>query len=381
MAEKGRRPNARPTPFVLCRPMPIFRAKMSPCARRADVSVPSLASVTCKLGAIMQAAWYSKNGESREVLETGELQTPTPGPGEVRVRLATSGVNPSDVKSRRSRPLVSDRIVPHSDGAGVIDAVGADVSAARVGERVWIWNGQWRRPFGTAAEYIALPAAQAVRLPDSTDLAAGACLGIPAMTAFQAARLLGEIAGKTILVIGASSAVGHYVAQIASSNGAIVIGTVGSAQKAEHALAAGVQTTINYKEESVAQRVNDLTGGKGVDAIIDMDFSTTIQLLSHNVLAPHGTLVCYGSNASDDTPVPFRELLFRSISLRFFLVYDLTPQDRQSAIAGLTKLMEDGKLSHTIGARFALEEIAQAHEAVEGGKLIGNVILDLPWQN
>ncbi len=325
----------------------------------------------------MQAAWYTKNGESREVLVIGDLPPPTPGPGEVLVRLATSGVNPSDVKSRRSRPLISDRIVPHSDGAGVIEAVGADVSAARVGERVWIWNGQWQRPSGTAAEYIALPAAQAVRLPDGTDFAAGACLGIPAMTAYQANRLLGEVAGKTILVIGASSSVGHYAAQIASTHGATVIGTVGSAQKAEHALAAGVKATINYKEESVAQRVHDLTGGRGVDGIVDMDFSTTAQLLSNNVLAPHGTLVCYGSNAYGETPVPFRELLFSSLSLRFFLVYDLTPQDRQDAISGLTSLLEDGKLSHTIGARFALEEIAQAHEAVEGGKLVGNVILDL----
>lgn len=326
----------------------------------------------------MQAAWYTRNGEPREVLETGELPTPIPEPGEVRVKLATSGVNPSDVKSRRGRPLIGDRIVPHSDGAGVIDAVGADVPTARVGERVWIWNGQWQRPFGTAAEYIALPAAQAVRLPDSTDLAAGACLGIPAMTAFHAVQLLGEIAGKTILVIGASSAVGHYAAQIASHRGATVTGTVGSAKKAEHALAAGAQAAINYKEESVVQRIADLTGRKGVDAIIDMDFSTTIQYLAHDVLAPHGTLVCYGSNAYGDTPVPFKELLFRSISLRFFLVYDLTPQDRQRAIDGLTRLMEEGKLSHTIGARFALEEIALAHEAVEGGKTLGNVILDLP---
>lgn len=328
----------------------------------------------------MQAAWYTKNGESRDVLMTGDLPTPTAGPGEVLVRLATSGVNPSDVKSRRSRPLASDRIIPHSDGAGVIEAVGTDVSAARVGERVWIWNGQWQRPAGTAAEYIALPAAQAVRLPDGTDFAAAACLGIPAMTAYQANRLLGEVAGKTILVVGASSSVGHYAAQIASINGATVIGTVGSTQKAEHALAAGVTATINYKEESVAQRVNDLTGGRGVDGIVDMDFSTTAQLLSQNVLAPHGTLVCYGSNAYGETPVPFKELLFSSLSLRFFLVYDLTPRDRQDAIAGLTRLLEDGKLSHTIGARFALEEIAQAHEAVEGGRLVGNVIVDLPWQ-
>lgn len=326
----------------------------------------------------MRAAWYAKNGEAQEVLVIGELPTPMPAPGEVRVKLATSGVNPSDVKSRRGRALDAERIVPHSDGAGLIDMVGDGVSPGRIGERVWIWNGQWQRPMGTAAEYIALPEAQAVTLPATSDFAAAACLGIPAMTACQALRLLGDINGKTVLVIGASSAVGHYVAQLAAIGGANVIGTVGSAEKARHALDAGVKSTINYKSEPVAQRVKELTAGHGADAIVDMDFSTTIRLLSEGVLAPHGTLVCYGSNAYGDIPVPFRTLLFGSISLRFFLVYDLIPADRQIVIERLTGLLANQRLLHTIGARFALDDIAAAHEAVEGGKIVGNVILDLP---
>ena len=326
----------------------------------------------------MRSAWYSRNGAARDVLIVGELPTPMPAPGEVRVKLATSGVNPSDVKSRLGRPLGSERIVPHSDGAGVIDMVGDGVSSSRVGERVWIWNGQWQRPMGTAAEYIALPEAQAVRLPVTTDFAAAACLGIPAMTACQAVHLLGDISGKTVLVIGASSAVGHYAAQLAVIGGAEVIGTVGSAEKAKHALDAGVKATINYKTEPVAQQVKELTAGRGVDAIVDMDFSSTIQLLPDGALAPHGTLVCYGSNAYGDAPVPFRTLLFSSISLRFFLVYDLTPVDRQMAIKNLTDLLASGRLLHTVGARFALDDIAGAHEAVESGKVVGNVVLDLP---
>ena len=326
----------------------------------------------------MRSAWYSKNGAARDVLVVGELPTPMPAPGEVRVKLATSGVNPSDVKSRLGRPLGSERIVPHSDGAGVIDMVGDGVPSSRIGERVWIWNGQWQRPMGTAAEYIALPEAHAVRLPVTTDFAAAACLGIPAMTACQAIHLLGDISGKTVLVIGASSAVGHYAAQMAVIGGAEVIGTVGSTEKAKHALDAGVKTTINYKTEPVAQRVKELTAGRGVDAIVDMDFSSTIQLLPDGALAPHGTLVCYGSNAYGDTPVPFRTLLFNSISLQFFLVYDLAPVDRKMAIENLTDLLANGRLSHTIGARFSLDDIAGAHEAVEGGKVVGNVVLDLP---
>lgn len=325
----------------------------------------------------MRAAWYAKNGEARDVLIVGELPTPTPGPGEVRVKLATSGVNPSDVKSRRARPLDAERIVPHSDGAGVIDMVGDGVPASRIGQRVWIWNGQWQRPIGTAAEYIALPQEQATPLPDNTDFEAAACFGIPALTAWQAVHLLGDIAGKTVLVIGASSAVGHYVAQMAVLAGAKVIGTVGSAVKAAHAQAAGVSATIDYKHEPVAQRVKELTGGRGADAIVDMDFSNTVQLLAEGVLAPHGTLACYGSNVPGEVPVPFRTLLFGSLNLRFFVVYDLQPADRQRALEGLTALLAGGKLSHTIGARYPLSDIAAAHEAVEQGAVIGNVVLTL----
>lgn len=326
----------------------------------------------------MRCAWYAENGAARDVLVVGELPTPTAAPGEVRVKLATSGVNPSDVKSRAGRAPGAERIVPHSDGAGVIDRVGDGVSPDRLGERVWIWNGQWQRPLGTAAEYIALPAAQAVTLPDTTDFAAGACLGIPAMTAFHAVHLLGDVSGKTVLVIGASSAVGHYAAQLATIGGAKVIGTVGSDAKAEHALDAGVEAVIHYKTESVAQRVKALTAGRGVDAIVDMDFASTVTMLSEGVLAPHGTVVCYGSNAYGEIPIPFRTVLFSSINLRFFLVYDLSPAHRSAAIEGLAHLLASKRLAHTIGARFALEDIVLAHEAVEGGALIGNVVLDLP---
>lgn len=324
----------------------------------------------------MKAAWYSESGDARQVLTVGEVPTPQPGPGEVRVRLATSGVNPSDVKSRR-RPLQFERVIPHSDGAGTIEAVGEGVPTARVGERVWIWNGQWQRPMGTAAEYIVVPDAQAVSLPETVDFAAGACIGIPLLTAFQAVRLLGEISGKTVLVTGAASAVGHYVAQLAVLGGARVIGTAGSAEKMAHAAGAGAFATINYKQEQVAERVKELTGGRGVDAIVDMDLSTTVNYLRDGALASHGSVVCYGSNVAGDVPVPFRTLLFSSISLRFFLVYDLGMQDRRAVLDGVAALLKQGRLCHTIGARFSLDEVAAAHEAVEAGKVIGNVVLDV----
>ena len=324
----------------------------------------------------MRAAWYSHNGEAKDVIVVGEMPTPEPGPGEVRVRLHTSGVNPSDVKSRRARPLTDPRIVPHSDGAGVIDAVGAGVAASRVGERVWIWNGQWARPLGTASEWMVLPSAQAVWLPDGTDFAAGACLGIPALTALQAVRLAGDLKDKTVLVTGASSAVGHYITQLVTQAGGRVIGTVGSSVKAAHAQAAGMQEAIFYKTEPVAERVKAWTNGQGVSVIIDMDFSSTAQLVAAGALKAHGTVVCYGSNAPE-VPVNFRALLFGSITLKFFLVYDLTPEDRAWGLARLTELLQTGQLQHSIGPRFALAQMVQAHEAVEGGQALGNVVVDL----
>lgn len=325
----------------------------------------------------MRAAWYACNGEPREVLVVGDLPMPMAGPGEVLVRVVTSGVNPSDVKAVRGRPLGAGAVVPHSDGAGVIEAVGPGVDTRRLGERVWMWNGQWKRAMGTAAEYVALPQAQAVPLPPNTDFAAGACLGIPAMTAFHAVSALGDLSGRSVLVIGAASAVGDYAAQLAVLAGARVIGTVGSDEKAEHARGAGVDATIDYKREEVAGKVKALTDGRGVDAIIDMDFSSTARLLAAGILAPHGQLIGYGSNEYIDVPVPFRTLLFGSACLRFFLVYDLLSHERDAAVSGISQLLQAGRLRHTIASRWHLEDIAAAHEAVEQGKAIGNVVVDL----
>ena len=195
----------------------------------------------------MKAAWYEKNGEAHEVLVVGEMPIPEVGPGEVRVKISVSGVNPSDVKSRRGRPLNAPRIVPHSDAGGVIEAVGQGVSADRIGQRVWIWNGQFGRPLGTCAQFIVLPEAQAVALTDETSFDAAACMGIPGLTAFEAVRRCGDLSGKTVLVIAAAAAVGHYAAQMAFLKGARVIGTVSSETKAAHARAVGVSDTINYK--------------------------------------------------------------------------------------------------------------------------------------
>ncbi|CAM3344572.1 Phthiocerol synthesis polyketide synthase type I PpsC [Bordetella sputigena] len=327
----------------------------------------------------MRAALYSRNGPARDVLQVTDLPTPEPGPGEVRVKLAVSGVNPSDVKSRAGgRPVTQGYVVPHSDGAGVIDRVGSGVAASRVGERVWVWNGQWQRPMGTAAEYIALPADQAVPLPDGVSFEAGACMGIPGLTAMRGVMLLGDLAGKTVLVTGGASGVGYYAAQMAHLRGARVITTVGSAEKASLLQRVGVTDNILYKQESVADRLLEMTAGRGVDAVIDMDFSTTAALIPAGAVAAHGVIAVYGSNQRGDIPLNFAACLPRSLSLHFYLVYDLLARVRRETVDALDDLLRRGELAHLVAPAFSLDDIVGAHEAVESGRVVGNVVVALP---
>jgi NADPH2:quinone reductase len=321
----------------------------------------------------MRAAYYEKNGPANEVLHVGEVETPKPGPGEVRVRLATSGVNPSDVKTRAGtvRKIAFPRVIPQSDGAGEIDMVGEGVSASRVGERVWIWNGAWKRPFGTAAEFIVLPADQAVRLPTSVSFEAGACLGIPALTASHAVRLSELGAGKTALIAGGAGAVAHYAIQFAKARGATVLTTVSSPAKAEVARAAGADHTIDYRRENVGERVMALTGG-GVDAVIELDLTANAALLPA-VLRPRGIVAVYGTGPQAQIPASF--CLANNITLKFMLVYELTPQEREAAVGEVTRMLEDNALMHNVATTFPLSDIIAAHHAVEQGKAIGNVVV------
>jgi NADPH:quinone reductase-like Zn-dependent oxidoreductase len=323
----------------------------------------------------MKAAWYERNGPAREVLVVGEMPTPSPGPGEVLVRLATSGVNPSDWKTRGgSRPMVAPRVIPHSDGAGVIEAVGEGVDRARIGQRVWIWNGQWKRPFGTAAEYIALPAGQAVKLPDNTSFEAGACLGIPALTAWRAVQVDGGVAGQSVLVAGGAGAVGHYAIQMAKLLGAAqVIATVSSPAKAAHAQAAGADAVIDYRSEDVAARVKALTGGRGVDRVVEVDLAANAALLPQ-VVRQDGLCACYGSGKGDMT-LSFGPMIMSGAAIRFFIVYELSAEARAQGLAQLDAWLEAGKLQHAIGATMPLADVAAAHEAVEQGRVMGNVVL------
>jgi NADPH2:quinone reductase len=323
----------------------------------------------------MRAAWYEKNGPAAEVLHVGEVETPQPGPGEVRIKLKTSGVNPSDVKGRAgtTRKIAFPRVIPHSDGAGEIDTVGEGVASSRIGERVWTWNAQWKRPFGTAAEYIVLPANQAVRLPDAIGFEAGACFGIPALTAWHAIDLAGIGSSSTVLVAGGVGAVAHYAIQFAKARGATVIATVSSPEKAKIAREAGADHTIDYKSENVGERVMALTR-VGVDAAIELDLTANAGLLP-GVLRPRGTLVVYGTGPQAAIPASF--CLANAITFRFVFVYELTPDERARAIADITRMLEANTLRHNIAASFPLTDIVKAHETVESGKVAGNVVIAL----
>jgi NADPH:quinone reductase len=323
----------------------------------------------------MRAAYYEKNGLAREVLRVAEVETPQPARGEVRVRLRTSGINPSDVKSRAglTRKIAFARVIPHSDGAGEIDSVGEGVPSARLGERVWLWNAQWRRPFGTAAQAIALPAEQAVPLPANVGMEAAACLGIPAYTAWQGVVLAGAKPGSTILVAGGAGAVGHYAIQFAKKRGASVLATVSSAAKAELARQAGADHVIDYKRENVAERVGAIAARRGVDAILEVDLATNAKLIPQ-LLAPNGVVAIYGSS-SPEVMVPFQFLLQSSIVLKFFLVYELKKEEREQATRGITDMLSRGELMHNVAQTFDLDDIVAAHEAVESGRTAGNVVL------
>jgi NADPH2:quinone reductase len=322
----------------------------------------------------MRAAYYEANGPARTVLHLGEVDTPEPGPGEVRVALRTSGVNPSDVKARQGRRKIAfPRVIPHSDGAGVIDRVGSGVPQSRIGERVWTWNAQWKRAFGTAAEYVTLPASLAVPLPAHTSFEAGACLGIPAMTAYHAVACADAWAGSTLLISGGAGAVSHYAIQFAKARGAVVITTVSSEAKAQLARAAGADHAIDYKREDVAAGVMDLTDGAGVDAVIEMDFAANAKLLP-GILHPRSQVIVYGTGAVESS-IPTQFLLTNAITVKWIFVYELTADEREAAIGSISRMLQEDRLVHNVAQTFPLADIVSAHEAVEQGKAMGNVVL------
>jgi NADPH2:quinone reductase len=325
----------------------------------------------------MKAAWYERNGAAADVLRVGELPEPHPGPGEVRVRMATSAVNPSDVKSRSgsARPILFPRQVPHSDGAGVIDEVGSGVDASRVGERVWTWNAAFERAGGTAAQWAVVPNGQAVRLPPQADFTAGACLGIPVITAHRAVFADGPPTGQDVLVSGGAGAVGHFAVQLAKWAGARVFTTVNTPEKAERAREAGADAVIDYEREDVAERVMALTGGAGVDRIVEVEFTHNLAL--NQRIAKMGAVIATYATVVREPQIPFFDLLKRNLVLRFVHMYGLPPSAKAQAMADIAAWIASGRARFNVAARFTLDQIVEAHEFVEAGAKVGQVLIDI----
>jgi NADPH2:quinone reductase len=326
----------------------------------------------------MKAIWYERTGPAADVLTFGDMPTPLAGQGEVLIRLQASGVNPADVGRRAGTysALEFERVIPNSDGAGLIEQIGSGVTRFERGQRVWLFNGQRNgRALGTAAEYIALAEHLVTPLPDNLSFAAGATLGIPAMTAWCCLFGDGGIAGQTVLVTGGAGAVGHYAVQLAKWGGARVIATVSSSLKAEQARLAGADLVINYRNEDVAEKALAFTGQRGVDRVVDVDFggniATTLKLMAVN-----STIAVYATNGNRNPVVPMRELMGKCIALRTLVLYALPPPVLAAAQADISKWLAAGTRLHNIAGQFALSDAAQAHLAVEKGDKLGTVIVD-----
>ena len=327
----------------------------------------------------MRAATFSRPGPAQDVIEIIEVAMPEPGPGQVRVRVHASGVNPTDVKSRTYLfPRVAHMVpvIPHLDGAGVIDKLGDGVSATRLGERVWLAIAQWRGSGGTCAEYVVIPENYAFPLADNMSFVEGACLGGPALTAVKAINLAGELAGKTVLVTAGASACGHYVIQMARAAGATVIATISGDAKAELARAAGAAHTVNYKQENLAERIMALTDGRGVDHMTDMDMSSHLPLYPQ-LVAIGGSIAVYGSNELAADGVPTQDFFVRQLRLTGIFILLESDESIGAMAATVNALCQRGELIHNVAATFPFARTAEAHNAVEQGGIAGNMIVEI----
>jgi NADPH2:quinone reductase len=339
----------------------------------------------------MKAIVYSETG-GPEVLRLVERPVPQPGPGEVRVRVQLSGVNPTDWKSRAGngpgQPARFPEVVPNQDGAGVIDAVGAEVESLRPGDRVWIWEAAWQRADGTAQQFVVLPAERAIPLPEDASFELGASLGIPALTAHRCltvaeggpSRLApAALAARTVLVAGGAGAVGHAAIQLARWAGAIVIATVSSAEKGELARRAGAHHVVNYRESDAATAIREIAPD-GVHLVVEVAPGPNAEL-DAAVVAPHASVAIYANNGGGEVTLPIRAHMNHNTRFQFVLVYTEPAAAKRDALAAVSQAVADG--ARPVGEqaglplhRFGLADTAKAHAAVEAG-VTGKVLIDL----
>ncbi len=328
----------------------------------------------------MKAAWYEQQGPAEKVLVVGEQPDPEPESGEVRIKVHYSGINPGDIKKRQDAfgyGMPYSLVIPHSDGAGIIDRVGKDVSESRIGERVWCYGAQSYRPFGTAAEYVVIPADQTIPLPENVSIEQGACLGIPGITAHRAVRSAGNVEGKTILVQGGGGAVGQCSVALAGLEGAKVIATVRSDHDETIARKAGadeVVRTDNLSQEKIIEAIREIASGD-VQHIIEVAFDANIEI-DKEIISTGGSIAAYATG-NPEPAIPFWPLLFKNVRL-YLLGSDDFPKEAKLAAANeINRALESGWEGFEIGKVYPLKAIAEAHQAIENGFSKDRVILEV----
>lgn len=335
----------------------------------------------------MRAIVYDRPG-APDVLRLTDRPVPEPGDGEVRVRLALAGVNPTDWKSRSKAQPGPEGQVPGQDGAGTVEAVGAGVDPGRVGERVWVWEAAYGRPHGTAAECTVVPAAQAVRLPDDVPVELGAALGIPFLTAHRCLTVAetgpdrlapGALAGRAVLVQGGAGAVGNAAIQLARWAGATVITTVSSPEKAALATAAGAHSVVDYRRQDVVAEVRRIAPD-GVDAVVEVAAAAN-SAATAQVLAPFGAVAIYADDGGPEVTLPVRPQMVLNARWQFVLVYTVPPRAKELAVEAVAAAVADGavRVGEEAGLPlhvFPLDRAADAHQAVQDG-VVGKVLVDV----
>ena len=332
----------------------------------------------------MRAIYYDRTGDAGDVLQEGDLPTPEPGPGEVRVRVVASGVNPSDTKSRGGwggGERSGARVIPHNDGAGEVDAVGEGVDRGRVGQRVWVYEATREgRDRGTCAPWCVVPERLAVPLPGGVGFGVGAALGVPAMTAHRALFANGSVRGRTVLVTGGGGGVGQMAVQLAAWGGARVLATVHGEEQAADALAHGADATADYTQGGVAAWVKEQTDGGGVDRIVDVNFGANLPV-TLEVLKPYGTVATYASGQDPDTevPVPFYRLLMKGLQVQTVFVYLMSREAHEHARRDVTAALGAGALTARIGATypFSAQGVARAHDDLDARRFHGKAVVEV----
>jgi NADPH2:quinone reductase len=324
----------------------------------------------------MRAAWYEKQGPPNESLVIGDMPEPMPAPSEIRIRIAASGVNPGDVKKRQDTFGVGmpyPRVIPHSDGAGIVDEAGDGVDPQWIGKRVWCFGAQSYRPFGTAAELCVVPETQVFELPDDVSFEQGALLGIPGLTAHRAVHAGGAVEGRTVLVQGGAGAVGTCAVRLARLAGATVIATVQSPAQSEVAKEAGAHQVVESGEGTAARVVAIAPGG--IDHIVEVAFAANIAS-DEQMLKLGGSIATYASNAPD-AMIPFWPLVFKNVRVFFLGSDDFPLEAKREAARDMNDAIQQGWVGLPVGARFALEQIAEAHAFIEERKGAGRVIVTI----